>query len=48
VQSGIKTADQVIASGMGGSKPLASNDTSEGRSKNRRVEITILDEEVQQ
>ena len=48
VQSGIKTADQVMASGMGGSKPLATNDTSEGRSKNRRVEITILDEEVQQ
>jgi len=48
VQSGIKTADQVIASGMGGSKPLATNDTAEGRSKNRRVEITILDEEVQQ
>jgi len=47
VQSGIKTADQVIASGMGGSKPLASNDTPEGRTKNRRVEITILDEEVQ-
>ena len=48
VQSGIKTAEEVIASGMGGSKPLASNDTPEGRSKNRRVEITILDEEVQQ
>jgi len=47
VQSGIKTADQVVASGMGGSKPLDTNDTPEGRSKNRRVEITILDEEVQ-
>ncbi len=45
VQSGIKTADSVIATGMGGTKPLATNDTPEGRMKNRRVEILIMDEE---
>lgn len=48
VQSGIKAADSVIATGMGGTKPLATNDTSEGRTKNRRVEILIMDEEKQQ
>jgi outer membrane protein OmpA-like peptidoglycan-associated protein len=46
VQSGFKTADSIIATGMGGAKPLASNDTPEGRFKNRRVEIVIADEEV--
>lgn len=45
VESGIKTEDAVIAVGMGGSKPIASNETTEGRSKNRRVEILIIDEE---
>jgi Outer membrane protein and related peptidoglycan-associated (lipo)proteins len=48
VESGIKTADMIVATGMGGSKPLASNDTPEGRSKNRRVEIVIMDKEVQE
>ena len=44
VDSGFRTADSLVASGMGGSKPIASNDTAQGRSKNRRVEIVILDE----
>lgn len=46
VQSGIKKADMIVATGMGGSVPLAPNDTAEGRTKNRRVEIVIMDEEV--
>lgn len=47
VETGIRTADSVIATGMGGSKPIASNETAEGRTKNRRVEILIIDEETQ-
>lgn len=50
VASGFRTADTadtIVTSGMGGSKPIASNDTAEGRSKNRRVEIVIMDEGVE-
>ncbi len=32
---------QIMASGMGGVKPLMSNDTSVGRSRNRRIEIIV-------
>lgn len=45
VESGIKGADEVIAGGKGGSEPIDTNETAEGRSRNRRVEIIILDEE---
>lgn len=48
VQTGIKQPDMIVSSGMGGTKPLASNDTAEGRSKNRRVEIVIMDEALSQ
>jgi len=34
--------DNLITKGSGGSKPLADNATPEGRARNRRVEITIL------
>ena len=43
---GIKKQDEIVASGMGDTKPLAPNDTPDGRTKNRRVEIVIMDEEA--
>jgi flagellar motor protein MotB len=46
VESGFKPADMIVASGLGGSKPLDTNETPEGRSKNRRVEIVIIDQEA--
>lgn len=36
------SADRFIYKGFGGNRPVSSNDTAEGRAKNRRVEITIL------
>ena len=32
---------QIIASGLGSAQPIASNATSEGRAKNRRVTATL-------
>ena len=37
------SADSFICRGWGGSKPVASNATAEGKAQNRRVEITILE-----
>ena len=37
------TSEQFIFTGYGGTRPLADNKTAEGRAKNRRVEITILE-----
>ena len=34
-------AERIVARGLGESQPVAGNDTSEGRSNNRRVEIII-------
>ena len=41
-QRGIKTG-RFICKGWGGRKPIDTNETAEGRARNRRVEITILD-----
>lgn len=38
---GLKS-DRFIYQGLGGDEPLSSNDTEEGRAKNRRVEVIIL------
>ena len=37
------SSERFICKGSGGKKPIASNETPEGKALNRRVEITILD-----
>lgn len=47
VEQGVK-AEQLTVRGAGESEPIASNDTAEGRAKNRRVEVTIPTFEYQE
>jgi outer membrane protein OmpA-like peptidoglycan-associated protein len=42
VRKGVVKASQLVIEGKGGTVPLASNASDEGRAKNRRVEITLL------
>jgi outer membrane protein OmpA-like peptidoglycan-associated protein len=39
----VRTPDRVVIQGYGAERPLADNSTQEGMRKNRRVEITILE-----
>jgi len=39
----VRSPEQMIQRGVGATEPVASNDTEEGMRKNRRVEITILE-----
>ena len=41
VEKGV-SADRLIAKGYGQDQPLESNDTPEGRQKNRRTELRII------
>lgn len=43
VRSNIRDQYHIFTQGKGSNEPVASNDTEAGRSKNRRVEITIMD-----
>jgi len=39
----VRTPDRIVTRGYGADKPIADNSTEEGKRKNRRVEITILE-----
>jgi outer membrane protein OmpA-like peptidoglycan-associated protein len=43
VNSGVREKGHVFTRGFGGTKSIAPNNTEEGRAKNRRVEITLLE-----
>jgi outer membrane protein OmpA-like peptidoglycan-associated protein len=43
ISKGVRRADRVVVRGFGAEKPLGDNRTQEGMRKNRRVEITILE-----
>ncbi|MBR1911117.1 MAG: OmpA family protein [Treponema sp.] len=44
IQLGVKDQYHIFTQGYGDKKPIAPNDTQANRAKNRRVEITIIDE----
>jgi outer membrane protein OmpA-like peptidoglycan-associated protein len=41
LKKGIDTK-RIIAKGLGESKPIATNETAEGKAKNRRTEVRII------
>ena len=43
LEIGARTQEQIVTRGFGATQPIADNSTEEGMSRNRRVEITILE-----
>lgn len=43
MELGVRDEYHIFTQGKGSTEPIATNNTEEGRSKNRRVEITIMD-----
>ena len=43
INLGVRKKENIFTQGKGSSEPVASNLTEDGRKKNRRVEITIMD-----
>jgi len=43
IRKKVRTADRVVIRGYGADRPIADNRTAEGMARNRRVEITILE-----
>jgi outer membrane protein OmpA-like peptidoglycan-associated protein len=43
LKNNVRSADRIVIRGYGAEKPIADNSTEEGMRKNRRVEITILE-----
>ena len=43
VNTGVRRSDQIVYRGWGSTRPVASNNTEDGRARNRRVEITLLE-----
>ncbi|MCL2880957.1 MAG: OmpA family protein, partial [Treponema sp.] len=43
IANNVRPAERIVVRGYGSDKPVADNSTEEGRQKNRRVEITLLE-----